>query len=100
GRTIRYVASDEISPNEIAQAIGKEIGKPNLEWKVVSNDELLNSWLSIGFNEQIAKGFVAVQASQGTGELYEDYYQHQPILGKVKLADFVKEFAVVYQKDE
>jgi hypothetical protein len=28
--------------------------------------------------------------------LYEDYNQHKPILGKVKLKDFAKEFADVY----
>lgn len=98
GRTVRYVASDEVSPNEIAHAIGKEIGKPDLQWNVISDNELLDSWLSIGFNEQIAIGFVEFQASQGTGELYDDYYQNQPELGKVKLSDFAKEFAKVFNK--
>ncbi|MPR37345.1 SDR family oxidoreductase [Salmonirosea aquatica] len=96
GRTVRYVASDEVSPNEIAKALGKEIDKPDLEWKVIPDSELLTNWLNIGFNEQVAKGFIELQASQGTGILYEDYYRNQPTLGKVKLADFAKEFAVVY----
>ncbi|WP_213280040.1 SDR family oxidoreductase [Chryseobacterium indologenes] len=100
GREIRYVASDEVSPNEIAKALGESIGKADLEWKVISDQELLENWLHIGFNEQIAKGFVETQASQGSGILYEDYYQHQPVLGKVKLADFAKEFAVAYHKEE
>ena len=100
GRTVRYVASDEVSPNEIAKALGVAIGKPALQWKVVSDEELLKSWLEIGFNEQVAKGFVETQASQGSRILYEDYYQHQPILGKVKLEDFVKEFVTAYKNDE
>ncbi len=100
GRTVRYVASDEVSPNEIATAFGKEIGKPDLEWKVISDNELLTNWLKIGFNEQVAKGFVELQASQGTGMLYEDYYEHPPILGKVKLTDFAKEFAAVYHSEK
>ena len=99
GRTVRYVASDEVSPNEIAKALGKEIGKPDLEWQVISDDELLTNWLDIGFNEQVAKGFIELQSSQGTGVLYEDYYQHRPKLGKVKLADFAKEFATVYDSE-
>lgn len=98
GKTFRYVASDEISPNEFAAAIGKAIGKPHLEWKVISDEQLLESWLGIGFNEQVAKGFVELQSKQGTGELYEHYYKHEPVLGKVKLADFAKEFAEVYHK--
>lgn len=100
GRTVRYVASDVVSPNEIAKTLGKAIGKPNLEWKVISDEELLKNWLDIGFNEQVAKGFVETQASQGNGVVYEDYYQNQPVLGKVKLADFAKEFAAAYQNDE
>lgn len=100
GREVRYVASDEVSPNEIAKALGESIGKADLEWKVISDQELLENWLHIGFNEQVAKGFVETQASQGSGMLYEDYYQHQPVLGKVKLADFAKEFAVAYHNEE
>lgn len=100
GRTIRYVASDEVSPNEIAKALGESIGKADLQWKVISDEELLKNWLDIGFNKQVAKGFVETQASQGSGILYEDYYQHQPVLGKVKLEDFAKEFAAAYQNEE
>ncbi|KAA2223910.1 SDR family oxidoreductase [Chryseobacterium sediminis] len=100
GRTIHYVASDEVSPNEIAKALGKSIGKPDLQWKVISDQELLKSWLDIGFNEQAAKGFVETQAAQRSGILYEDYDQHPPVLGKIKLADFAREFAVAYQNEE
>ncbi|MES2574365.1 MAG: NAD(P)H-binding protein [Bacteroidota bacterium] len=96
GRTVRYVASDEVSPNEIAKALGEAIGKPDLEWQVISDEQLLTNWLNIGFNEQVARGFVEVQASQGTGVMYEDYYRNKPTLGKVKLFDFAKEFAIAY----
>ncbi|KAB1230941.1 SDR family oxidoreductase [Chryseobacterium viscerum] len=99
-REVRYVASDEVSPNEITKALGESISKPDLEWKVISDEELLKNWLNIGFNEQVARGFVETQAAQGSGILYEDYYQHQPVLGKVKLVDFAKEFAAAYHHDE
>lgn len=98
GRTVRYVASDEVSPNEIAKALGAAIGKPDLKWHVISDQQLLENWLSIGFNAQVAHGFVELQASQGTGELYEDYCHHRPELGKVKLAEFAKEFAKAYHQ--
>jgi len=99
GRTIRYVASDEVSPNEIAAALGAAIGKPDLQWNVISDEELLKGWLNIGFNEQVARGFVEFQASQRIGVFYEDYDRNRPVLGKVKLADFAKEFARVYQQE-
>jgi len=98
GKSVRYVASDEVSPNEIATALGKKIGKPDLKWKVISDEELLDNWLGIGFNPQIAHGFVELQASQRSGKLYEDYYVQKPVLGKVKLEDFAKQFAVAYNE--
>jgi uncharacterized protein YbjT (DUF2867 family) len=99
GRTVRYVASDEVSPNEVAKALGEAIGKPDLKWSVIPDEQLLNGWLAIGFNPQVAKGFVEMQASQGSGLLYEDYYRNKPTLGKVKLEDFAKEFAAAYHQE-
>ncbi|MBB6270717.1 uncharacterized protein YbjT (DUF2867 family) [Pedobacter cryoconitis] len=99
GKTIRYVASDEVSPNEIAEALGEAIGKPDLKWQVIPSQQLLDNWLSIGFNEQVARGFTELQESQGNGSLYEDYNQHKPLLGKVKLKDFAEDFAKAYQRE-
>lgn len=99
GRTVRYVASDEVSPNEIASALGEAIGKQDLKWDVIPDEELLHNWLSTGFNEQIAKGFVEFQISQRSGVFYEDYYRNKPDLGKVKLTDFAQEFARAYNRE-
>jgi uncharacterized protein YbjT (DUF2867 family) len=99
GKTVRYVASDEVSPNEVARALGAAIGKPDLEWKVIPSEQLLARWLGIGFNEQVARGFVELQESQGNGTLYADYHQHQPVLGKVKIEDFAKDFAEAYHQE-
>jgi uncharacterized protein YbjT (DUF2867 family) len=98
GKTVRYVASDEVSPDEIAATLGAAIGKPDLKWVVIPSRELLDNWLSIGFNSQVANGFIASQESQANGKIYEDYYRHRPKLGKVKLADFAIEFAEAYRK--
>jgi hypothetical protein len=54
--------------------------------------------LAAGMNPGIAKGFVEMNASRRGGVLYEDYYSNRPVLGKVKLTDFAKEFAAVYNK--
>ena len=35
GRKVRYVASDEISCNELASLLGAAIGKPDLKWVVI-----------------------------------------------------------------
>ncbi len=96
GRNIRYVASEEVSPNEVAEIIGAAIEKPDLKWLVIPEEQMLKGMLETGMNEWIANGFVAMQAAQGSGLLYEDYYRNKPVLGNVKLADFAKEFAIAY----
>lgn len=98
GRTVRYIASEEVSPNEIAKALGEAIGNPDLKWLEIPNEQLLNSMISMGMNPQIAQGFVEMQAAQGDGSLYEDYYRNKPTLGKVKLTDYTKDFALFYNK--
>jgi uncharacterized protein YbjT (DUF2867 family) len=97
GRTVRYLASDEVSPNEIAKVLGDAIGKPDLKWLAISDGELLNRMLSAGMNPSIAKGFVEMQAAQGSGVLYEDYYRNKPRMGKIKLTHFAEDFAAVFR---
>jgi uncharacterized protein YbjT (DUF2867 family) len=98
GRSIHYIASEEISPNEIAATLGKAIGNPDLKWIAISNEEYLKGMISMGMNEQIAKGFVDMQIAQSTGILYEDYYKNEPVLGKTKFVDFAEEFAKIYRQ--
>jgi len=98
GRKVRYVASDEISCNELASLLGAAIGKPDLKWVMIPDEQLLQGMISVGMNPKIAAGLVKMNASGQTGVLYEDYYRNQPTLGKVKLAEYAKEFAAVYNQ--
>lgn len=96
GRTIRYIASDEVSPNEVAKILGEAIGKPDLKWQVITDEQMLNGMTAAGMNPKIAKGLVEMNAGRRTGVLDEDYHRNRPVLGKVKLTDFAKEFAQVF----
>lgn len=96
GREIRYIASDEVSPNDAAKILGEAIGKPDLKRLVITDEQLLNGMIVAGMNPQTAKGFVEMNASIRSRELYEDYYRNRPVLGKVKLKDFAKEFAAAF----
>ena len=98
GRTVRYIASDEVSPNEVAKVLGEELGKPDLHWCAITDEQLLNGMIGAGMNPVIAKGLVDMNASRVNGVLYEDYYRNRPTLGKMKLVDFAKEFATVYNQ--
>lgn len=98
GRNVRYVASEEISCNEIATILGTAIGKPDLKWIVIPDEQLLKGMLAAGMNPQIAAGMVEMYASTRRGELAADYYRHHPVLGKVKMKEYAQEFAAVYNR--
>jgi uncharacterized protein YbjT (DUF2867 family) len=98
GRTIQYIASEELSPNEVAAILGAAIGKPDLKWVAIPDDQLLNGMLGVGMNAIFAKGLVEMNASRRGGRLYEDYFRHRPKLGKIKMTEFSKDFAKAYQQ--
>lgn len=96
GNHVRYVASDERTCNEIAAALGAAIGKPDLKWQLISDEEMQGAYEGFGIPAHIAQLFVEMFAACHTGLLNEGYGHHKPELGKVKLEDFAKEFATVY----
>jgi len=98
GRKVRYVASDEISCNDLANLLGAAIGKPDLKWVVIPDEQMLQGMIVTGMNPKIAAGLVEMNASSQTGALYEDYYRNQPTLGNHKLKEYAKEFAKIYNQ--
>ena len=97
GRKARSVASEDLSGNDTASILGKAIGKPDLKWTVISDEETLNGLVAIGMNPAIAAGLVEMYAGLHSGLLAQDYYQHRPaVMGKVKMRDYAKEFAAAF----
>ncbi|MDQ2718267.1 MAG: NAD(P)H-binding protein [Bacteroidota bacterium] len=93
---VRYVASDEKTANESAEIIGATIGKPGLQWKLITDEQEKENLLKHGVPEPIADNIVNMFRSIHNGKLVEDYEKNKPELGKTKLQDFAKEFAAAY----
>lgn len=101
GRKFRYVASEERSCRETAGILGAAIGKPDLEWKIISDEEMLNGLKAAGMAPHIAAGLVEMYAGLHSGILAEAYYRNKPeTMGKIKVADFAKEFAAVFNQNQ
>ncbi|MGI4742396.1 MAG: NAD(P)H-binding protein [Janthinobacterium lividum] len=96
GCTVRYVASDERTPDEVAHVLGTAIGQPDLRWVAFSDEQMRENLLKNGLPPSTAADIVDIYASMNSGALGEDYEQHKPALGKVKLEDFAKEFAAAF----
>ncbi|MEO5999262.1 MAG: NAD(P)H-binding protein [Chitinophagaceae bacterium] len=99
GRKVRYVASEEINYNDLSKVLGSAIGKPDLKWKILTNDQMESNLVNIGMKQEIAKGMTEMYSAINSGLLYEDYLHNKPTtMGKVKVADFAKEFAAAYKQ--
>lgn len=97
GQTVEYVSSDVRSFSELAKALGKAIDKPELPWINFSDEDTFQGMTQAGLPEVFAKSYVQMGKSIREGLIQEEYFKRreQP-QGKVKLEDFAKEFAQVY----
>ena len=97
GHSVRYIASDEVSTDSIAQTIGRAIGKPDLKWITFSDADALQGMLQAGLSKEVAENYTEMGAALNSGKMMEEYWKNKPsVLGKVKLDDFAKVFASVY----
>ncbi|HEY9197071.1 MAG TPA: hypothetical protein VIM77_12430 [Mucilaginibacter sp.] len=97
-KTIRYVGSEEMTCNEAARIIGAAIGKPWLKWVRLSDKEMLQGLKMAKVPEKLAETLIEMGAAMHSGKTLENFHNAKPRMGKVKLADFAKEFAAVYQQ--
>jgi uncharacterized protein YbjT (DUF2867 family) len=96
GKTVQYIASDECSITEIAEVLSNAANKPNTPWVTFSDEDALNGMLQSGLPKTNADGYLEMGKSIREGLLQADYWKNKPILGKIKLADFAKEFEAAY----
>ncbi|VDG25437.1 SDR family oxidoreductase [Lactiplantibacillus mudanjiangensis] len=98
GVTSQYVASDELSYQQVAIILGNALG---LEVKVVQidDDTALKGMLAAGAPASFATEYIKMVAFERDHDFYADYRQHQPVLGPTKLTDFAaNELVPAYQK--
>lgn len=97
GVTIEYIASDDTHTwAEIARTLGAAIGKPELPYVQFTDEQLQGGLEQAGMSPGIAATFVQMNKALREGIIFEDYKKHTPTYGKVKLEDYAKEFASVY----
>ncbi len=99
GQVIRYIASDEQTWANVAKILGAAIQKPELPFVEFTDDQSLQGMLGAGLSQTIAEGYTAMGKALRSGEMEADYLKNKPSqLGKVKLADFAKEFSAAYNQ--
>jgi len=92
-----YVVSDIRTWNEVAELIGKAIGK-ELTWTVFSDEQFEAGGKQVGFPDFMIAILLEIGQGIASGKFTEHYFSlsTKPTLGKTKLEDFAKEFANAY----
>ncbi|UOG77530.1 NAD(P)H-binding protein (plasmid) [Hymenobacter tibetensis] len=97
GITVRYVASDERTATDIARVLGQAIGRPDLKWITLSDDQTKQGLEQSGLPTHLAASYVELGASIHNGAMRQGYLQNPPRqLGNVKIEDFANEFAAAF----
>ncbi len=97
-KKIRYVGSEEMTCNEAAKIIGTAVGKPWLKWVLLSDKQMLEGLKMAKLPQKLAETLVEMQSAMHAGKPLENFHQNNPKMGKIKLVDFAKEFATVYNQ--
>lgn len=100
GKRVRFVASEEMTCNEAAGILGEAIGIPDLKWITLTDEQMLDAFISFGLPIQLAQDLVNMQAAMHSGTVYNSYLNHRPFLGRTKLKDFAKDFAAAYHQQK
>jgi len=99
GKSIRYIASDERTADEIAKTLGNAIGKPDLNWVEFGDADSLAAMQQNGLPEEVAKNYVEMGTALRSGEMAKEYNASKPVpLQKTKLETFAQKFAGAYSK--
>lgn len=99
GSQVRYAASDDQPVTEITKVLGAAIGKPDLQWVRLSDEQMQSGMTQRGVPPHFIKNSLELGHSIHNGALREDYELHPPQpMGRVKLEDFANEFAAAFRK--
>ena len=99
GSRVRYVASDERTPTEVARVLGAAIDRPDLPWLTFTEEQGRASLAQQHMPAPVIEQLLELNAAIHNGSMWQGYAQHRPAtLGTVKLEDFAQEFAAAFEK--
>lgn len=99
GQSIRYIASDERHPAEIAETLSKAISKPGIPWISFTDEQALSGMQQAGLTPSLSSAYTIMGKAIREGAMQNDYWKNHPSkLGKIKLEDFAIQFAAAYEQ--
>ncbi|MDO3628583.1 NAD(P)H-binding protein [Mucilaginibacter sp. BT774] len=97
GFEVKYMVSDMATGNELAELFGKTIGKPDLTWTEIPDEQLKQGMLSGGLPPELAGLITELGQGVKAGIVMKDFFaKGGEANGKTKLVQFAEEFKNKY----
>ncbi|OUJ72797.1 NmrA family NAD(P)-binding protein [Hymenobacter crusticola] len=99
GFEIKYIVSTIATGNEVAALFGPAIGKPDLAWTAIPDEQLQQGMLAAGLSAELAGLITELGQGVRAGLMTQDFFANGAnVAGKIKLEQFVEEFKNQYQQ--
>jgi uncharacterized protein YbjT (DUF2867 family) len=99
GFEVKYIVSDVSTGDEIAAIFGQAIGKPELSWTNIPDEQLKSGMLSVGMSTELVGLIIEMGQGVRAGLITKDFFaKGASVIGEIKLKMFAEEFKVVYQQ--
>ncbi|GAB3317212.1 NmrA family NAD(P)-binding protein [Larkinella ripae] len=99
GNTVQFVAGPrELTFDEVAQILGRAVGKPELTWTAFSDDQARAGMLQAGFKPSLADNYIAFCQRINDNSLMDGFSRTAENTTPTTLEEFAaQEFAPAYQ---
>ncbi|UOQ69591.1 NmrA family NAD(P)-binding protein [Hymenobacter volaticus] len=99
GFEVKYIVSDISTGNEIASLFGPAIGKPELSWTTIPDEQFKQGMLSVGMSSELVELITGLGQGVREGVITRDFFATgAEVTGKIKLEQFVEEFKNKYEQ--
>lgn len=99
GFEVKYLVSDVSTGKKIAEVLGQAIGKPDLTWTEIPDEQLKQGMLSGGMPPELAGLITELGQGVRSGIVMKDFLgTGGKANGEIKLAQFAKEFKYKYNQ--
>lgn len=100
GFEVKYIVSDVSNGNELAKTFGEAIGKPDLTWTNIPDEQLKQGMIGGGMPAELANLITELGQGVKNGVIMQDFFANGgAVTGQVKLQQFTEEFKAAYLKN-
>lgn len=101
GFEVKYLVSDVATGNQIAALFGQAIGKPDLTWTQIPDEQLKKGLQAAGLPGELVDLISEMGQGVRAGIVTSDFFaKGGPQLGQVKLSQFAEQFKAAYFQSE